>query len=172
MEKIPGDYVAGFVDGEGCFALTFRKDKQKDKPTGKIREYFYWKAQFAIVLRPDDAAILDSIKTTLGCGLITTKKKGDQVRLSVQDVRDLHNKIIPFFTRYTLRAKKLRDFILWSEAVVILYKNCEDGLNVSTGKKGFIKKEIPTQILQRLGEIRDEMLKYKSIRENDFLWRG
>ncbi len=172
MEKIPGDYVAGFVDGEGCFALTFRKDRQKDKITGKVREYFYWKAQFAIVLRPDDATILDLIKNTLDCGLITTKKKGDQVRLSVQDTNDLYNKIIPFFTKHPLRAKKLRDFILWSEAVEILYKNKGDGINVLVGKRGFIKKEIPTHSLERLGEIRIEMLKYKSIRENDFLWRG
>jgi len=40
MEKLPGDYIAGFVDGEGCFALKFRRDyksKRKSKP-----EYFYF----------------------------------------------------------------------------------------------------------------------------------
>ena len=30
MNKLPGDYVAGFVDGEGCFILSFRRDIRHD----------------------------------------------------------------------------------------------------------------------------------------------
>ena len=39
MGPLPGDYVAGFVDGEDCFALKFVRDvkyKRKNAP-----EYFY-----------------------------------------------------------------------------------------------------------------------------------
>ena len=54
--KITGVYIAGFVDGEGCFSLTYRKDKGK---------YFYWKASFVITLKKDDKNILESIKEYL-----------------------------------------------------------------------------------------------------------
>jgi len=40
--KLSGDYIAGFVDGEGCFDLQFRRDirhKRLGKPV-----YYSWKA--------------------------------------------------------------------------------------------------------------------------------
>lgn len=37
---LPGDYIAGFVDGEGCFALKFRRDVRHDRPGNP--EYYYW----------------------------------------------------------------------------------------------------------------------------------
>jgi intein-encoded DNA endonuclease-like protein len=30
-EKLPGDYIAGFVDGEGCFALKFSKETKRNR---------------------------------------------------------------------------------------------------------------------------------------------
>gem|GEM_PF-6727427 len=42
---ISGEYVAGFVDGEGCFALKFRRDVRRDRMGSP--EYFYWDAEFA-----------------------------------------------------------------------------------------------------------------------------
>ena len=32
MERLPGDYIAGFVDGEGCFALKFSKETKRNRP--------------------------------------------------------------------------------------------------------------------------------------------
>ena len=49
---LPGNYIAGFVDGEGCFSLFYRKDIKKFKKSQKI--YYEWKACFAIVSRIDD----------------------------------------------------------------------------------------------------------------------
>ena len=170
MEKLPGDYIAGFVDGEGCFALMFRRDRQKSSSTGKIREYFYWNAQFAIVLRPDDSAILNSIKDKLHCGSVTFKKKGDQARLSVQNINDLYDKIVPFFNTYRLRAKKSVDFSLWSEAVSILHKHKSGGLNIEAGKRGFTKKVLSETDTRRLKNIREKMTDYKSYRDKKFLW--
>lgn len=31
IEKLPEDYIAGFVDGEGCFALNFRRDIRHER---------------------------------------------------------------------------------------------------------------------------------------------
>lgn len=131
-DSLPGDYIAGFVDGEGCFALKYRKDRQRNKD-GKVREYSYWTAEFAIVLHPSDASILNQMRETLGVGGVSFKKAGDQVRLSVQKTQELKEVIIPFFTRFPLRAIKLKDFELWSRAVEIIH-NHQQGIKDGRSK--------------------------------------
>ena len=119
-EKLPGDYVAGFTDGEGCFALGFRRDVRHDRKG--TPEYFYWDIAFVIVLRNDDIQILEMIKETLECGRISTTKN-NSVRYEVSDVNDLIYKIVPFFKNNPLRAKRGSDFKLWKEALIILNRN-------------------------------------------------
>src|SRR4030042_6307498 len=114
---LPGDYIAGFVDGEGSFPLTYRKDTH---PKTHNRIYYYWKPMFMICLKLDDFEILERIKETLHCGTISKSKRF--VIYQVADFSDLINKIIPFFETYPLRAKKRHDFELWKEALQILKK--------------------------------------------------
>jgi len=59
IQKLPGDFIAGLVEGEGCFALTLRRDRHFKRKN--IKEYFYWKAQFAMTLRRDDLELLHKI---------------------------------------------------------------------------------------------------------------
>jgi len=168
--KLPGDYIAGFVDGEGCFALKFRRDRQKNVGSKKVREYFYWGVEFAIVLRSDDDNILKLIKNELDCGSITFPQNGEQVRYSIQNTKDLAEKIIPFFKRYQLRAKKADDFDLWSQAVEIINKHRDGILNIKRGQRGFTKKEMDPRDLAVLQEIRKNMILYKSKRAKLFKW--
>ncbi|MBI4053957.1 MAG: LAGLIDADG family homing endonuclease [Candidatus Doudnabacteria bacterium] len=166
---ISGEYIAGFADGEGCFALKFRKDQQRNRD-GTFREYFYWGAEFAIVLRADDIEILQSIQRTLSCGTISKSTKSESVRFSVQNPKDLLEKIVPFFSKYQLRGKKRRDFELWTEAVTILYKHRSSVINAQKGVKGFIKKFVPEKDSRQLKYIRSQMLNYKSHRTRAFKW--
>lgn len=170
QEKLPGDYLAGFVDGEGCFALKFRIDRKRNNGNGKFRTYFYWGLEFAIVLRSDEAQIVSQIKDTLDCGKINMVKKGDQIRFSVQNIKDAIEKVIPFFKKYKLRAKKSQDFKLWTKATIIISKYRDGILNTQKGKKGFIKKQISDKDHRDLLEIRDEMINYKSSRSRGFKW--
>ena len=106
QRNITADYVAGFVDGEGCFSIALRKDKGK---------YFYWKASFAIEIRKDDKALLNSIKEFFGFGTLCQSR--DCVRYQISDTQILSEKVIPFFEKNSLLGKKKNDFILWKEAV-------------------------------------------------------
>lgn len=54
-------YISGFVDGEGCFCVSFNKRKN-DRIEVRLL--------FEIELREDDLEILERIKTTLDCGNI------------------------------------------------------------------------------------------------------
>lgn len=120
MEGLNNHYIAGFVDGEGCFSLNYRADRRYDGNGNKIYEYHYWKTEFAIVLHPIDADLLRLIKDKLGVGNISFKRAGDQVRYSVQNITELNDVIVPFFEENPLFGTKAKDFQLWSQAVKLL----------------------------------------------------
>jgi len=65
---------------------------------------------------------------------------------------------------------KAADFDLWSQAVEILNKHKNGILNTKTGIRGFVKKELPKEDGERLMNLRNKMLDYKSYRSKDFLW--
>ena len=162
-KKLPGDYVAGFVDGEGCFYINFRRDVRHDRKNKPI--YFYWDIAFAIVRRADDKYILEKIKNTLNCGNITINKLGS-ARFQVTNTNDLVNKIVPFFKKYELRAKKKGDYILWKKALEIFKRNQRKTLNIKRGGSGFHKIDWHPEDLKQLKEIQQEMRIYKSKRKN------
>lgn len=160
MEDLSGDYIAGFVDGEGCFVLKFRRDIRYERKSKPI--YFYWDAEFVIVLRADDKGILEQIQKTLGCGRISFDKRGS-VRFSVSNLDDLKGKIIPFFEKHHLHTKKRFDFLLWKKSVGLLYKNrgLRTNISATSNERGARKKFWDPLDLKKLEEICKEMAKYK-----------
>ncbi|TSC68145.1 MAG: hypothetical protein G01um101466_538 [Parcubacteria group bacterium Gr01-1014_66] len=170
MEKLPGDYIAGFVDGEGCFALNFRRDVRHERPGSPM--YFYWKIIFAITLRSDDSAILESIQNTLECGFISFTSNGstinphNSIRYQVSDMTDLMEKIVPFFDTYSLRAKKKYDFELWKQALKILFKYKNKRKIATKGQQGFIKTSWDREDVSNLEDIALKMKSYKSLRSS------
>ena len=160
MTKLPGDYIAGFVDGEGCFALKFRRDikyNRKNKP-----EYFYWDIEFAILLRADDKEILTSVRDTLDCGKVGRPDKRGMVRYAVNDTHDLLYKIVPFFEKHQLYAKKKFDFELWKEALGILIRYQQKDIKREKDEKGFPKIKWNIEDTKRLNQIVNKMKQYKS----------
>jgi|GEM_PF-494099 len=164
---LPGNYIAGFVDGEGCFDLQFRRDVRHERPNKPV--YYGWKVQFAVVARDDDEELLKNLQNTLKCGAIYFAR-GDQVRYSVQDIENLYNIIIPFFKKYTLHGKKKKDFELWTEAVKIIYRNKRKTMNIKKGIRGFTKTNWDKKDFYRLIEIQKSMQKYKAKRVQGFKW--
>ena len=148
-ELLPSDYISGFVDGEGCFALKFRKDACHGRPT-----YFRWDIEFAIHLKEDDKEILESIQKTFGCGRMSYPKGA--ARYAVNDVIHLQGIIVPFFELHKLHAKKRFDFELWKEGVAIFVQN---------RRKKFNQKD-----LDRLLEIKTLMEKYKGGNRHNWKW--
>lgn len=124
-------FITGFTDGEGCFSLYVRSDRQKRINT--IKTYYRWQVDFAYTLRGDDVEMLNQIKEYFGCGKVSlTGKKAasnkhdyGQCGYHVVVPNDLIEKIIPHFENYPLRSKKVKDFEIWKEAVRII-KNTKD----------------------------------------------
>ena len=115
--KLPGEYIAGFVDGEGCFTIVISRH-----PTKKLGVDA--RLHFQIELRSDDMEILQKIHKTLGCGHIyelNYKRYGwnPHVELKVSSIREIIDKLIPFFEQYPLRAKKRLSYQYFLQAVEI-----------------------------------------------------
>lgn len=100
-------YIVGFVDGEGCFAITINKNGDRLPEVRLI---------FEIELREDDEPILHEIREVLGCGNIYRLEYAryanwrPHVKLKASNFAAISTKIIPFFQRYPLQAKKRLQF--------------------------------------------------------------
>jgi len=122
-------YVVGFVDGEGCFSISI---SQKRFRVPEVR------LKFEIEVREDDEPILREIQKLLGCGAIYRleyeryQKWRPHVKYQVGSFKDIQEKIIPFFTKYPLQAKKRQQFKLFV-AVAEMIKSKQhltlDGIN-------------------------------------------
>jgi len=160
-KNLSPDYIAGFVDGEGCFGLQFRKDIRHERPGSPV--YYSWKAQFMITARKDEQELFERIKSFFGCGSIY-KELDREIHYCIANVEDLKNVISPFFKKHKLQGKKSKDFILWAEAIDIIYRNKKIKANIQKGVKGFLKNNWNKEDLHRLLELHSEMQKYKSER--------
>lgn len=116
------------------FDLQFRKDTRHER-TGSPT-YYRWKIQFIIALPKTEMKTLQKMAKTFGCGNITTT--GNQARFSVQNIDEIANCVIPYFTRHSLGEggldqNKKKDFSVWQKAAAIVYKN--KGKKISVWEK-------------------------------------
>jgi len=103
-----GHWLAGFVDGEGCFSML----------SHNVREAY--SCQFLLTLRDDDEAILREIQARTGLGSVarrTPKLSHGQTYWTVHRKEDCIA-LVAIFDRFPLRAKKARDYAIWRDAVI------------------------------------------------------
>ncbi|MBI4022662.1 LAGLIDADG family homing endonuclease [Candidatus Berkelbacteria bacterium] len=122
IQPLNPHYVAGFIDGEGSFVffLSPRKD---------IRSGFEVNLDFQIELRIDDREILERIQATLGgIGHLNVlnyeryERWQPHVKYRVGRIDQLQNRLVPFFRKYPLQAKKRRNFEIFAQAVEIKWQ--------------------------------------------------
>jgi hypothetical protein len=115
------NYIVGFVDGEGCFCISINRNGQRLPEVRLI---------FEIELRDDGESILQEIKEVLDCGNIYRltydryQKWRPHVKYKVSNFTDISEKIIPFFKKYPLQAKKQFSFLKFCQ-VAEMMKNKE-----------------------------------------------
>lgn len=157
LAKLPGDYIAGLVDGEGCFWLSFARDHKNNRSGNS--DYFYWKIGFSINMRRDERRLLEMVRTTLGAGELYFVR--NNVLFQVHKRRELEEVVKPFFREHQLHGKKVEDLKLWVEALEILSRHRGGGPGRSR----------PTEDTERLLAIRSAMRKFKARKDNDYKYR-
>jgi hypothetical protein len=97
-----GNWVAGFIDGEGCFYIRHAGGS--------------YAPIFRLKVRDDDRPILDEIVRRTGIGYVKRTPSRNQVEWMVCNKRDCQ-KLARFLQAHPLRAKKARDFAIWTKAL-------------------------------------------------------
>jgi LAGLIDADG endonuclease len=104
QERLDG-YISGYVDGEGCFAVSVNRN-----PT--CRSGYQLVPEFHVSQNGDRAQVLELIRERFGrCGYIKSNGKKDRALVYVVRRReDLLERVIPFFERSPLLSSKHGDF--------------------------------------------------------------
>jgi hypothetical protein len=110
------DYVAGFIDGEGCFCVSVHPH-----PTVRYGTRWLIAPVFQAYQHRDNAGILDDLRAFFGCGRVVPKgPKSSVMTFSVYRRRDLGSVIVPFFDRHPLHSRKQEDFLKFREVVRLM----------------------------------------------------
>ena len=96
-------YISGFVDGEGCFCVSFQ-------PSDRHR--FGWEARpsFSVSQNAERADLLYVIQDRWGCGFIRPDRSDKTLKFEVRNVGDLVAQVLPHFAKLPLMSSKQADF--------------------------------------------------------------
>lgn len=111
MKKLTSDSIVGFTDGEGCFSLDIYKRKN-------TKFGFLLTPSFSLSQNTTSKHVLEEIQTFFDCGFIRKDRKTS--KYEVRDLKQLREKIIPFFKRNQLRTQKNQDFLIFCEICDLL----------------------------------------------------
>jgi hypothetical protein len=105
-------WIAGFVDGEGCFSVSIHKNDFMHRHRG-------WQIQaaFHVYQHREHVFVLEALRAYFDCGYVRSKGPNSPVMTySVTAMSDLNERIIPFFEINNLHVKQ-SDFASFTEIV-------------------------------------------------------
>ena len=97
-------YISGFVDGEGCFCVSFQPSR---------RHRFGWEVRpsFSVSQNAERAELLYELRDAWNCGTIRPDRSDRTLKFEVRRVGDLVKRVLPHFHAYPLRSSKQADAI-------------------------------------------------------------
>lgn len=131
--KLDPQWIAGFVDGEGCFYVGLNPHEEM---TMKIQVL----PEFTVVQHERDIQVLHALKNHFQCGVVRVNH-GDRYSYRVRSKDDLLKKIIPFFEKHSLKTKKRVDFAKFKKVLQMMQRN----------------EHLTEEGLQKIREITDQM---------------
>lgn len=142
--KLPPHFVVGFIEGEGSFSVTIRRDEEYQRGV-QVRP------EFELELRADDQEILERLLVTIGCGKIydcSYDRYGwyPHVKYKITNAKDLEECFFPFLDKYQLQGKKATVYKLFRQ-IVLMYRRKEHLTD-----EGFEKIVKLREIIRSLGK--------------------
>ena len=109
QERPSPDWVVGFVDGEGCFFVGINR-----RPSMTVG----WQVlpEFRVVQHERDVSILEQLREFFGCGQVT-RNHGDRKELRIRGLKQLSERVVPFFEANPLRTVKQESFARFAEVI-------------------------------------------------------
>jgi len=114
QESLSPEWVVGFVDGEGCFYVGINR-----QPTMKVG----WQVlpEFRVVQHQRDVALLEQLRAFFGCGQVTVNN-GDRMELRIRGLKELPERVVPFFRSHPLRTVKRRSSERFAEVIAMMQR--------------------------------------------------
>ena len=96
-------YISGFVDGEGCFCVSFQPSN---------RHCLGWEVRpsFSVSQNADRAQLLYVIKEKWNCGFIRPDRSDKTIKFEVRNLGELVSIVVPHFRANPLMSSKQADF--------------------------------------------------------------
>ena len=116
--KLEAQWIAGFVDGEGCFHIGIAQHDDRSTivdPTTGVQVL----PEFTVVQHERDAQVLYALKAYFGCGVVR-KNHGDRLAYRVRDRRCLTEVIAPFFMKHQLKTSKNVEFLKFRRVLLMM----------------------------------------------------
>ena len=135
--KIMG-WIVGFIDGEGCFSITVQKS-----PNTKLGWQVF--PEFVVTQGEKSLQALRNVKDFFKCGNIFINKRYDNhkehlYRYCVRSIKDIKEKIIPFFVENQLQTAKKGDFEIFTKVIEMIEQRQHLTLNGIRKIAHFVQK--------------------------------
>ena len=96
-------WVTGFVDGDGCFSISFTKRK-------KCKFGLEVRPSFSITQHYSNLVIFKKLHDFFNCGGVRYSKKDRTYKYEVRNLDHLVLRILPHFQSYPLQTSRREDF--------------------------------------------------------------
>lgn len=106
--SVVAGWIVGFIDGEGCFSVSIVRSKTS--PIG-----YQVMPEFVATQGEKSLDALKKLQSFFGCGNIFINRRYDNhtenlYRFCIRSLKDLNEKVVPFFRNYPLQTAKRQDF--------------------------------------------------------------
>lgn len=109
------EYISGYVDGEGCFSISFSK-------RDKFLVGWETKPSFSVSQNEDRAQTLFLIQKILKCGFMRRDFSDKTLKYEVRSLEDLIKHVIPHFNKFPMVSNKQKDFELFKQVCFLMQK--------------------------------------------------
>lgn len=123
MSELNPFWITGFVDGEGCFSVSF-SIRTSRKPVLEVRPSFSISQS-----GKRSCPSLQALQENFQCGAIRYCAQDGTYQYEVRSLDDLLTKILPHFQNYTLVTPKKKDFECLLQICQIMKRNLHKNPN-------------------------------------------
>ncbi len=109
------NYISGYVDGEGCFTISFSK-------RDKMNMGWEVKPSFSVSQNEDRSQVLKIMQRYFDCCTLRRDYHDKTLKLETRQIKNLTERIIPHFHKYPLLSAKQKDFELFAKICKLVEK--------------------------------------------------
>lgn len=115
-------YISGYVDGEGCFSVSFTK---------RTKFLIGWetKPSFSVSQNHYRAEVLYLMQNYFDAGFMRRDFSDNTLKYEIRKLDDLLYKVIPHFKKCPLLSGKQKDFLLFEKICILMKENQHRNLN-------------------------------------------